>query len=110
MCEYLIVGVNSDQLVMEYKKKQTIIKQDERAKIVSAIKGVDEVYIVNTLDKLELYNSLKYDAIFIGDDWKGNERWIKTQSDLKQVGVDVVFLPHTEGISTTKIANNFMEK
>ena len=104
MCNYLIVGINSDKLVKEYKNKDTVIKQEDRAKIVSAIKGVDKVYITTTLDKLEILKQIKFDAIFIGDDWKGNDRWEKTKKDLNELGVDVVFLPHTDGISTTQIS------
>lgn len=104
MCDYLIVGVNSDDLVKEYKNKETVIKQDDRAKIVSSIKGVDEVYITTTLDKLEILKQIKFDAIFIGSDWKDNSRWKKTKEDLQKLGIDVVFLPHTDGISTTQIS------
>ena len=100
-CEYLIVGVNSDELVMQYKNKKTHINEQDRATIVNAIKGVDKVIITNTLDKLEIHKYIKFDAIFIGDDWKGNERWTKTEEMLKPLGAEVVYLPHTDGISTT---------
>ncbi len=102
-CDYLIVGVNSDSLVMQYKNKKTNIKQEDRAAIVNAIKGVDKVVIANTLEKLEIYKHINFDAIFIGDDWKGNERWKKTEDELSKFGVDVVYLPHTDGISTTML-------
>lgn len=100
-CEYLIVGVNSDELVMQYKNKKTHINEQDRATIVNAIKGVDKVFIAPTLDKLEIHKHIKFDAIFIGDDWKGNERWTKTEEELKPLGAEVVYLPHTDGISTT---------
>ncbi len=103
MCDYLIVGVNSDDLVKEYKNKETVIKQEDRAKIISSIKGVDEVYITTTLDKLEILKQIKFNAIFIGDDWKDDSRWKRTKEDLQKLGIDVVFLPHTNGISTTQI-------
>ncbi len=102
-CNYLIVGVNSDELVLEYKNKTTNINQEDRAKIVSCIKGVNEVVITTTLDKLKIHDKIKFDAIFIGDDWKGNDRWEKTKEELSKINVDVVFLPHTDGISTTEI-------
>lgn len=103
LCEYLIVGVNSDELVWLYKHKETVIKESNRAKIISNLKAVDECIIVDTLDKLDLQHKLKFDAIFIGDDWYGNPRWMQTKEDLAKVGVDVVFLPHTEGISSTML-------
>lgn len=102
-CDYLIVGVNSDDLVMQYKSKKTTINEQDRAAIVNAIKGVDKVIITKTLDKKAIRNQMRFDAIFIGDDWKGNERWKKTEEELKEFNTDVVYLPHTDGISTTKI-------
>lgn len=102
-CDYLIVGVNSDALVEEYKHKIPVIREAERAEIVRNIKSVDEVVIANTLDKnvaLDLYH---FDAIFIGDDWKGNSRWEQTKVELRKKGVDVVFLPHTNGVTSTML-------
>lgn len=103
MCETLIVGVNSERLVQEYKQKTPIIDEESRLAIVSNIKGVDRAFITNTLDKLEIWHDVHFDAIFIGSDWKGNERWMKTAEQLKAVGADVVFLPHTPGISSTML-------
>lgn len=102
-CDYLVVGVNSDELVREYKNKITNIREEDRAKIVYSIKGVDKVIIAKTLDKNIMHDIINFDAIFIGDDWKGNPRWEKTQVELSKIGVDVVYLPHTNGISTTEI-------
>lgn len=102
-CDYLIVGVNSDRLVKEYKNKDTVIKQNDRARIVENIKAVDKVYITDTLDKNIVAEHIKFDAIFIGSDWQNDERWKKTQVEMKEKGIDVVFLPHTDGISTTII-------
>ena len=102
-CDYLIVGVNSDELVMQYKNKKTNINENDRATIVGAIKGVDKVVITKTLDKMAVHKSINFDAIFIGDDWKGNDRWKKTEEELANINVDVVFLPHTDGISTTML-------
>lgn len=109
-CDFLIVGVNSNKLVEEYKNKKTIIDEQDRARIVSAIKCVDQVYITNTLDKNKIAKDIKFDAIFIGDDWKNNERWIKTKEEMKEKNIDVVFLPHTDGISSTIIRQNMGEK
>ena len=89
-CDRLIVGVNSDRLVMEYKHKKPVISEENRLRIVENIKAVDEAVIVDTLD-----------AIFIGDDWKGNARWAQTEKDLAPYGAQVVYLPHTPDISST---------
>ncbi len=103
MCEKLIVGVNSDELVEQYKNKKTVISQIDRAEIIRNLKSVDDCVIVDTLDKVALYQELKFDAVFIGDDWKGNERWLQTEKDLAPFGVDVVYLPHTPNISSTML-------
>ncbi len=103
LCDHLIVGVNSDELVLQYKHKLPVIKENERKFIVENIKAVDEVIIADTLDKVEMLHKLHYDAIFIGSDWAGNERWERTKEELAKYNVDVVFLPHTEGISSTML-------
>lgn len=102
-CDYLIVGVNADKLVEDYKHKTPVINQDERRIIIANIKAVDECFIVSTLDKVEMWKNLHFNAIFIGDDWKGNPRWEQTRIALSEYGVDVVFLPHTEGVSSTSL-------
>ena len=89
-CDYLIVGVNSDNLVQNYKHKIPTIKQKDRAKIVEAIKYVDKVVITETLDKSAIHKMIEFDVVFIGSDWKGNDRWKKTELDLKKIGVKVI--------------------
>lgn len=110
MCNYLIVGINSDDLVLMYKNKKVNISQNDRARIVEALKVVDEVHIVDTLDKKIAHDKFNFDAIFIGDDWKGNERWKNTEEELSKIGVKVEYLPHTEGISTTILSNKILCK
>lgn len=103
LCEHLIVGVNSDELVTQYKHKLPVIPEDERRLIVANIKAVDACEIVDTLDKVENYKRFHYDVVFIGDDWKGNARWTQTEKDLAPYGVDVVYLPHTKGVCSTEL-------
>ena len=100
-CDYLIVGVNSDRLVQEYKKKIPVINEEERCVIVGNIKAVDKAVIVDTLDKEAVHDKVEFDAVFIGDDWNGSERWNETERQLAKMGVDVVYLKHTDGISST---------
>jgi glycerol-3-phosphate cytidylyltransferase len=102
-CDHLIVGVNSDELVKNYKHKETVIKEKERAEIVRNLKAVDECIIVHTLNKMNILRDIHFDAIFIGDDWYGNPRWMQTKKELAGMGIDVVFLPHTDGISSTAL-------
>lgn len=101
LCDCLIVGVNSDCLVKEYKHKIPVISQIDRSEILKAIRYVDNVVVCDTLDKLEMHDRLQFDVIFIGDDWKGTTRWSQTELVLRNIGVDVVYLAYTKGISST---------
>lgn len=102
-CETLIVGVHGDDVVAEYKKRKPIISEDDRCRIIASIKGVDKAVINRFRDKLKLWELYHFDAVFIGDDWKGTERWRQFEKLLGEVGVDVVYVPYTKGISTTDI-------
>lgn len=108
-CDYLIVGVNSDELISSYKNKDAIVPLDERMQIVEAIKYADEVIRVDTLDKEKIWKQKKFDLVFIGDDWKGTERWIKTEEVMKKYGVDVVYLPYTKGTTSTLLREKLKE-
>ncbi|MEG0854599.1 MAG: adenylyltransferase/cytidyltransferase family protein [Angelakisella sp.] len=100
-CDYLIVAVNSDSLVRDYKFKTPVISQANRKTIIENIRAVNKVVIADTLDKVLLHEQFGFDAVFIGDDWKNSIRWIKTERDLKKMSVDVVFLPYTPEVSST---------
>ncbi|MBQ4068844.1 MAG: adenylyltransferase/cytidyltransferase family protein [Lachnospiraceae bacterium] len=109
-CEYLIVGVNSDKLVKQYKSKTVVVSENERKQIVESIRFVDKCLIVDKLDKIELWKQLKFDAIFIGDDWKGSKRWIETEQQLKKVNADVIYLKYTKGVSSTELRTKADDK
>ena len=102
-CDILIVGVNSDALVFKYKNKKTIINEEDRKNIVGSVKFVDKAVIVDTLDKTDALKKYKFDVLFIGNDWKGNPSWEKTEHDMKEYGVDVIYLSRTKGISSTEL-------
>jgi glycerol-3-phosphate cytidylyltransferase len=102
-CEILIVGVSTDELVQAYKHKLPVIPFDERVQIVESIRYVDKVVKQTTLDKIEAWERLHYNALFHGDDWKGTDLYTKTEERLKAVGVEVIYIPHTQGISSTEI-------
>ena len=109
-CEYLIVGVHGDEVVKEYKHHVPIINKNDRRKIVASIKGVDEAVINQFRDKLKLWELYHFDVVFIGDDWKNTQRWNDFEKKLSEIGVDVVYVPYTKGISTTEIRQKIMEE
>ena len=100
-CEFLIVGVSTDELVKNYKKKIPVIPFEERKKIVESIKYVDRVVPQTSMNKMEAWKQLHFDAIFHGDDWKGSTLYNEVEAELNKVGCDMVFLPHTDGTSST---------
>ena len=101
MCEYLIVGVSTDELVEKEKQKTPIIPLDERVKIVEAIKYVDQVVLQPNKNKMQAWEKYNFDAMFVGSDWQGTDTWQKYEEEFKEVGVDIVYLPHTDGTSST---------
>ncbi len=100
-CKRLIVGVNSDALVQRYKNKTPVINEKCRMEIIKELRCVDDVVLCDSLDKVSVWKTLRFNAIFIGDDWKGNDRWRQTEIDLAPLGAKVVYLKHTDGISST---------
>ena len=105
MCDYLIVGVSTDELVQQYKGKTPIIGFEERMAIVGAIRYVDQVVPQVTMNKMDAWKQLHFDALFHGSDWKGSDMYNQVVADFEKVGVDVVFLPHTSGVSSTMLAD-----
>ena len=101
-CDYLIVGVSTDELV-SYKHKQAVIPFEERKEIVNAIKYVDEVVTQENMNKMEAWEKYHFDVMFVGDDWKGTDKWNKIEADLNAVGAKVVYFPYTKGTSSTLI-------
>lgn len=100
-CDYLIVGVSTDQLVKEYKGKEVIVPFDERFEIVKNIKCVNEVVTQENMNKLEALLKYNCDVVFVGDDWKGTDSWNRYEKQFAQYGIDVVYLPYTKGTSST---------
>lgn len=102
-CEFLVVGINSDKLVESYKHKTPVINETSRMEIVRNIKAVDKVVLADTLDKNVQHEIIGFDVVFVGSDWEGNPRWEATKNEMKKIGVDVIFLPHTDGVTSTML-------
>ena len=102
-CDFLVVGVNSDELVKQYKGKSVIVPLSERMDIIGSVRYVDQVISCDSLDKMIAFEKVHFNKLFIGDDWKGNSRWEETGKIMKEVGVELVYLPHTQGTSSTML-------
>ncbi len=95
--DYLIVGVSSDALNFSKKARYPIYSQDDRLKIISSLKFVDEVFVEESLElKLEYIKQFSADVLVMGDDWAGRFDWVKP-------ACEVVYLPRTPSVSTTEI-------
>jgi glycerol-3-phosphate cytidylyltransferase len=102
-CDFLIVGVSTDELVMSYKNKWPVIPHIERMAIVHSIKYVDKVVKQTNRDKFSAWEHVKFDVMFVGDDWKGNSLFNEVEKQFNQVGVEIVYFPYTQGVSSTMV-------
>ena len=102
-CDYLIVGVSKDELVKKEKNKTPVIPYEERARIIAALKYVDEVVPQVDKNKFAAWEKHHFNKMFVGSDWKGTPQWNLYEKQFSAVGVEIVYLPHTDGISSTKL-------
>lgn len=100
-CDYLIVGVSTDELVLRDKHKIPIIPFEDRCAIVEAIKYVDKVVPQIDKNKYGAWEKYRFNKMFVGSDWKGSPQWIQFEKQLFPVGVEIIYLSHTEGISSS---------
>ena len=104
-CDYLIVGVSTDELVQHYKNKIPIIPFEDRVKIVQAIRYVDKVVPQENKDKLSAWKRYHFDKMFVGSDWQGTDAWIRFENQFRPLGVEIIYIKHTDGISSTILRN-----
>ena len=110
-CDYLIVGVSTDELVLREKGKLPIIPFEERAEIIKAIRYVDEVIVQKNKDKLSAYLGMekRFNKMLVGDDWKGTPQWEKYEDEFRPYGVEIVYLTYTKGISSSILRKKIVE-
>ena len=102
-CDYLIVGVSSDELVESYKDKTPIIPFDHRKEIIESIKFVDKVVVQSHRDKIKSFHEIGFDIMFVGSDWKGSELFNTVEKELESYGAEIHYFNYTEGISSTRL-------
>jgi glycerol-3-phosphate cytidylyltransferase len=109
-CDYLIVGVTTDELAFKLKGKKPIIPFNERLTIIRHIDFVDEVVPQKEINELNDFKKLKFDKIFKGSDWKGTEKWNNLEKEFAKVGVEIIYFPYTQSTSSTIIRKILEEK
>ena len=108
-CKKLIVGVSTDELVFNRKNKFPIINYEERCKILNSIKYIDLVIPQENMNKIENVVKYKIDVVFVGSDWQWTEQWMNYEKMFNEIGADVVYIPHTDGISSSILREKLNE-
>lgn len=108
LCDKLIVGVTTDDLVT-YKGKHALIPFEDRAEIVRNIKYVDAVVPQSDMDKVTMCKKLGASILFVGDDWYATDKWREYEKNLDEIGVKVVYFPYTKGVSSTIIRETLID-
>jgi len=101
--DILIIGVNTDELVLSYKS-QPIIPFEERILLVKALKYPDIVIPQHSLDHRDKVKKLNLDVFVVGDDWAGKFDYLKEQ------GVSVVYFPYGQGISSSSLKQKIYDE
>lgn len=105
--DVLVVGVSTDALIEDYKGLPPIIPFDQRCEIVGAMECVDCVVQQDVLTDIRQLIEYKVDVVVIGDDWK--DRHLAGLDWMQEQGKEVVYLPYTEGVSTTQIKRRIID-
>lgn len=113
-CDYLIVGINSDETIQRCKNKLPVIPFEERKEILEALKYVDKTIKVECLQKNTKADDwkirLKSDIVFSGDDHKDSPEWQELIEYKKVHGGKVMFFPYTKTTSSTLIRKTLLEQ
>lgn len=104
-CDYLIVGVVTDEGVRRNKHTDSVIPFEERLAMVQACRYVDEAVEIpfEFCDTKDAYLKYQFDAQFSGSDYVRDPAWMKKREFLREHGAELVFLSYTESTSSTKI-------
>jgi glycerol-3-phosphate cytidylyltransferase len=115
-CRTVIVAVNSDRLIGEYKHKVPEVDDQTRRLILSHNRYVDMAIITDEYDKLKAVEKVSelcgqsFNAIFAGSDWKGDPKWIEFEKKFSEMGIDVVFTDRPEKESKGYISSTDIKK
>lgn len=104
-CDYLIVGVVTDEGVMNDKRTMPFVPFDERIDIVRSCRYVDEAVEIppDRSNTDEAYRRYQFDVQFSGSDYENDNAWLEKREYLRKHGSDLVFFPYTQSTSSTKL-------
>jgi glycerol-3-phosphate cytidylyltransferase len=98
-CAHLVVGVTTDELALERKGELPVVPLIERMEIVQSVRYVDHVLTQVTMDKVAVWQTVKFDLVFVGDNMRGTPDWIALEGEINALGAQVVYLPYTRTAS-----------
>ena len=101
-CEFLIVGVTTDELCLQRKGKRPVVCEHDRMELVSAIRYVDRVVEACREDS-DAWLKWHYDRLFVGSDYKGTERFQRYEEFFRDKGVEIIYFPYTQTTNSTQI-------
>ena len=100
-CDRLVVGVVTDEALQQAKGKLPVIPLDERVEVIRHLAMVDDVVVDFSPRKIEVWERVRFDVLFKGDDWRGTPKGDKLEADMASVGVRVLYFPYTVHTSST---------
>jgi glycerol-3-phosphate cytidylyltransferase len=112
LADYVIVSLNTDEFIEQYKEKSPIMSYKEREKALLYSKFADEVIPnIGGSDSKPSILSVMPNIIAIGDDWAKKDYYKQmnfTQDWLDELNILLVYIPYTKGISTTDLKNRIL--
>jgi glycerol-3-phosphate cytidylyltransferase len=102
-CDHLIVAVTTDELSVARKAKAPVIPLAERMAIVSELRCVDQVVKQEDMNKFGAWERFGFHRMFVGDDWKGDPKWVDLEQRFAPHGVEIIYFPYTTHTSSTKL-------
>jgi glycerol-3-phosphate cytidylyltransferase len=109
-CDRLVVGVVTDEALYKAKAKHPVIPLSERMQVVAHLNMVDDVVVDFSSNKLEVWDRVRFDVLFKGDDWRGTAKGAKLEADMATVGVTVIYFPYTVHTSSTLLRSILTER
>ena len=109
-CDYLIVDVTPDKIMYKQKNKYPIIGEANRLAVVRAIKYVDRAELSDEDRDFGALKKYGFNILFISEDHKGKDYYNNLEKTMNELGVTVVYLPYTKGISSTQIRNDLRKQ
>lgn len=102
-CDYLVAGVVTDESLVKAKGRPPIVTLEERMAVVRSLDVADEVVVDLSSRKLDVWDRVRFDVLFKGDDWRGTPKGDQLEADMASVGVRVCYFPYTAHTSSTQL-------